>query len=261
MTYMQTLILGAAFTVAPFAWAGGWKSSGVPEFDVLVLGEVHDNPAHHDVQVQWLEAFAVKAVVFEMLTPEEAIALSGVARTPEAMAQAVDGFHWSNIADYSDVLAASSEIIGAALPRDTVRAAFSETAAEVFRGDAVAFGLTEPLPKEEAHQRAQLQFKAHCEAMPIDMMGGMIEAQRLRDAEFSRAVLDALETFGSPVVLITGNGHARTDWGVPSYLRRVAPHLEVFAIGQSESGALGGPFDDVADAPAVVRSDPCAAFK
>ena len=88
----------------------------------------------------------------------------------------------------------------------------------------------------------------------------MVEAQRVRDAHFARTVLDAIEQFGAPVVLITGNGHARTDWGVPTYLVRVAPDLKVYSVGQSEEGRIAGAFDRVEDAPAVERADPCAAF-
>lgn len=230
--------------------------------DVLIIGEYHDNVEHHLQQQNAVAAVQPKAVVFEMLTPEEAARLTDVVRTPEAMAQATSGFHWSNIADYAGILAHSPVIIGAALPRDDMRAAFTAGAADTFGPTATRFGLTAPLPDAEQQTREAAQFNAHCAAMPREMMGGMVEAQRLRDAAFARAVLDALDTYGAPVILITGNGHARTDWGVPVYLDAARPGLTVQSFGQGEAGvAPAGTFDTIlTDAPAPEREDPCLAF-
>lgn len=261
MRSLVHILAGAALLAAPFAWAD--NSSPVPAepFDVYVLGEFHDNPTHHAVQATFLEQLSPRAVVYEMLTADEAAQLRDVPRDKETLLSAIDEFHWSNLADYIDLLTRSSVIVGAALPREDVRVAFADGAAAVFGEDAQTYGLTTPLPEDEAETRAQLQFEAHCEAMPMDMMGGMIEAQRLRDAAFARAVINAVDSHGQPVVLITGNGHARRDWGVPAYLARARPDLTVFALGQSESGSLSGAFDTVTDAPTVERSDPCAAFR
>jgi hypothetical protein len=46
------------------------------------------------------------------------------------------------------------------------------------------------------------------------------------------------------VVIITGNGHARTDWGVPALLAVAAPDVTVFALGQFEAEPVSQvPFD------------------
>ncbi|WP_168797818.1 ChaN family lipoprotein [Aliishimia ponticola] len=228
-----------------------------------MIGEFHDNPHHHDVQAEALRQMSPKAVVYEMLTPQEAQHLGGVARTPQAMRVAVDGqVQWSNIEDYAEVLAESPVMMGAALPRDTVRAAFHAGAAQVFGEDAAAFGLDGPLLQSELDRRKQLQFEAHCQAMPLEMMGGMVEAQRLRDAAFARTVLEAVDNYGTPVVLITGNGHARSDWGVPAALAMARPGLTVLSVAQGEEGRPPqGEFDTILTSPPAVRSgDPCAAF-
>ena len=89
----------------------------------------------------------------------------------------------------------------------------------------------------------------------------MVSVQRLRDAALARAASDALKKYGPPVVVITGNGHARTDWGAPYVLEQATPEIKIFALGQGESGqGPDGGFDIVSDAPAVSRGDPCAAF-
>lgn len=230
--------------------------------DVVILGEYHDNPLHHQRQRDAVIEINPKAVVFEMLTGEEAIALAKVPRSQEAMEAATEGFHWSNIRDYAGVLSKSENIIGAALPREQMRTAFEQGAAAVFGPKADTYGLTQALPEAEQTARQEAQFNAHCQAMPLEMMTGMVAAQRLRDAHFARTVIAALDTYGSPIILITGNGHARNDWGVPIYLKRVRPDLTVFSYGQGENDiSPPGTYDAlIPDAPAPDRADPCAAF-
>jgi uncharacterized iron-regulated protein len=89
----------------------------------------------------------------------------------------------------------------------------------------------------------------------------MVDVQRFRDAELARVTLAALSETGGPVAVVTGNGHARQDWGMPVYLAAAAADVSVFVLGQSESGSgPDGIFDLVLDAPAVDRPDPCEAF-
>lgn len=257
MRHPKNLVLAVALCAAAFACPTSASAQ-----DVLILGEAHDNAAHHAVQLDWMQRQDVSAVVYEMLTPQEAAALKDVPRTASAMRAATQGFHWPNIADYAALLAASPVISGAALPRDQVRASVSEGAASVFGEGSSTYGLTDPLPADQLATRMDVQFDAHCGAVPREMMGGFVEAQRLRDAAFAREVLEAFDQHGATVVLITGNGHARTDWGVPAALARARPDMRVLSIGQSEDGAvIAGVFDQTEDSPSPDRGDPCAAFK
>ncbi len=103
---------------------------------------------------------------------------------------------------------------------------------------------------------------AHCDALPEGMLGGMVEAQRLRDAAMARAVIAALAETGGPVAVITGNGHARLDWGLPRALERAAPEVEVLSIAQFESAPEEDmPFDLWLVTDPVEREDPCAVFE
>ncbi len=232
---------------------------------VVILGETHDNPVHHAVQADWVEAIQPKAVVFEMLTAEQAAADTPGLRTDQVGLEAALGWAdsgWPEFAMYYPVFAASdAAFYGAAVPRETVRAAFGGNVMALFGPGADVYGLDRALPEAQLSARLDLQFDAHCEAMPRDALGGMVDIQRLRDATLAQTVVQALEEVGSPVVVITGNGHARRDWGVPSYLSRVVPEVPVFVLGQSEDGGMPeGGFDLVLDAPAVERPDPCEAF-
>lgn len=228
--------------------------------DVVILGEVHDNPAHHEVQAQIVRDVAPAALVIEMLGQEDVEAL---AADPAAFAERWAGTGWPDFHMYLPIFKAHDGlIIGAAVAREVARATYADGVAAHFQGDAVAFGLTDALPEDQQAQRVELQFQAHCEAMPREMMGGMIEVQRLRDATLAAGVVQAMVDTGGPVAVITGNGHARKDWGVPSYLARVAPELTVISVGQGEDDVPPeGGFDIVLDAPAPDRPDPCAQFK
>lgn len=228
--------------------------------DVVILGETHDNPAHHNLQAAIIERLAPAAIVVEMLTPDQA---QDLAKDRSAYGEIWNESGWPDYAIYLPVFTASdAPIFGAAVPRDVARATYSEGVGAHFAGDLALFGLDQPLPDDQQAARLDLQFAAHCDAMPRAALGGMIEVQRLRDATLARASLEALDQTGGPVVVITGNGHARNDWGVPSYLHLVREGVSVVSVGQGEDGvAPEGGFDLIYDAPAVDRPDPCDAFK
>ncbi len=242
---------------------------GAPAFaqDVLVIGEVHDNPRHHEIQADLVADFTPAALVFEMLTAEQA-----ARTTPElrgnmtALAEALDWATsgWPDFSMYYPIFAAAPEarIYGAQVPREVARAAFEAGLVNSFKGGAAQFGLTEPLPKTEQSEREAMQLAAHCDALPQHLLPKMVDIQRLRDAELARVAVQAMEETGGPVAVITGNGHARRDWGMPVYLQRVAPNLSVHVVGQAEDGAdIDGVFDEVISARPVDRPDPCAAFQ
>lgn len=263
---MKHLFAVVAFALIFVAPASADILSAPPKVDVLILGEVHDNPIHHANQVKALRAFSPAAVVYEMLSPDQAgRVLTGPAQDPEQLEELLDWSNsgWPAFEMYYPVLTAvpSARVYGAALPRADVRRAVGEGAAAVFGSGAGRYGLHDPLAEAEQNARNAGQMAAHCNALPEAMLGGMVEAQRLRDAWFADTVLTALSDTGGPVAVIAGSGHARTDWGVPAALSRAAPQVTVFALGQIEGeNETGVPFDAVIITGAAEREDPCAAF-
>jgi len=234
--------------------------------DIVVLGEVHDNPEHHRAQAEAVADLAPAALVFEMLTPDQAALVTDDLRSDAgALANALDwaGSGWPDFAMYYPIFAASPQaaVYGAGVPREATREAMQIGVPRAFGAGAERYGLGDDLDAEQLADRLNLQMDAHCGALPLDLLPAMVDLQRLRDAALARAALVAFEDTGGPVAIITGNGHARRDWGVPSYLARVAPEVTVFTLGQGEEGGVpDGGFDMVLDAPAVDREDPCAAF-
>ncbi len=104
---------------------------------------------------------------------------------------------------------------------------------------------------------------AHCNALPPELLPGMVDAQRLRDWYLSSAAVQAVEKGEGPVVVITGTGHARKDTGVPALIAAARPDLAVWSLGQTETGADvdTAAFDTVIVTPPTPRKDPCLAFK
>ena len=238
----------------------------LPAAQVVVLGEVHDNPQHHLNQARAVRALAPAAVVWEMLTPAQAAAMPEDRSDAAAVAAALgwEGTGWPDFALYFPIVqaAGAARHYGAGVPRVAAREAFGHGAAAVFGADAARFGLNRPLPVEEAALREADQFAAHCEAMPREMMGGLVEAQRLRDAALARATLQARAETGVPVAVITGSGHARTDWGMPAALAVAAPEVSVLTLGQAESDpGPEAPWDLWIVTEPIERPDPCESLR
>lgn len=258
--------------VAPPAGAGQIDAAGLGQAEtfqgagVVLLGEVHDNPLHHDHQARAVATLAPRALVFEMLTPEAAAAMPATLPDAETLGRMLgwDTSGWPAFPLYYPIFAAAptARVYGAEVPRDQARRAMADGMVAVFGPDAAAYGLTETLPPEEQAAREAEQAVAHCNALPPDLLPGMVDVQRLRDAALARAVVQAMQATGGPVAVITGNGHARRDQGLAVPLGRVAPDLAVLAIAQFEDSApKDPPFDLWLVTPAAPREDPCAAFQ
>jgi uncharacterized iron-regulated protein len=241
----------------------------LPAADVVILGEVHGNPAHHAFQARAVAALRPAALVFEMLLPEQAArADPALVGDPAALAAALgwDGRGWPDFALYHPILAAApgALVVGGDVPRAALRQAMAGGAAVAFGPDAARYGLTEPLAPEDAEARKAQMAASHCNALPEHMLAGMVEAQRLRDAALARAAVEAHAATGGPVAVITGTGHARRDWGIPAALAAAAPGLSVLAVAQVEGAADPADaalFDRVVASAPVARGDPCAAFR
>jgi uncharacterized iron-regulated protein len=233
---------------------------------IIFLGETHDNPAHHEIQADIVAQIAPKAVVYEMITGAQAAQVRGEIVEDETALEQALGWNdsgWPDFATYYPIFAASAEaqIYGAAVPRETARKAMGEGLVTAFGAQAAAFGLDAPLEPDLQAEREAMQMKAHCDALPAELLPAMVDVQRLRDARLAQVAIEALDDTGGPVVVITGNGHARADWGAPVALAQVRPDVAVITVGQGEGGIVPkGRFEAVLQSPSAEREDPCLAF-
>lgn len=265
MRVVCTALLISSFVTSAFAQPVELDLPRLQAADVAFLGEIHDNPQHHITQAEIVTAMAPKAVVFEMLSPQQAAQITphllGDAAALEAALNWQDS-GWPVFSMYYPVFKAATgaAFYGALVARDDLREAMmGGDVAKLFGDEAALYGLTAPLPTAQQAQREQKQFVAHCEAMPRDILPAMVLGQRMRDARLAQTVEQALADTGGPVVVITGNGHARTDWGAPTLL---ISEVSSLSLGQFEAPHDGdAPFDFTVVVAPVERDDPCDAFR
>jgi len=251
-------------------------AAALAEAPVVVLGEVHDNPVHHARQAWLVGRLKPGGIAFEMIpsASEEGIQVlleQGGARGEIGPAIGWDRLGWPDWALYAPIVEAAPDayVAGGGVARTDIRAAMEEGAARAYGTGAKRLGLDEPLDPSIRAAIEDEMVASHCNKLPRSVAAGMVEAQRLRDARFAAATGRAFANGqGRAAVLITGNGHARTDRGVPAYLRVAAPELPVLAVGMVElepgadpvAAAAGLPYDFVWFSDPTPREDPCAAF-
>ncbi|MFY0680943.1 MAG: ChaN family lipoprotein [Thalassovita sp.] len=262
----RRLLMGAGLCALPlFAQAEPVPQAALSA-QIVVLGETHDNPGHHQIQAQWISALRPTAIVFEMLSVDQAKAVTSSIRGDAAALDAALGWSdtgWPDFAMYFPVFNAAPDatIYGAAVPRDRAQQAMADGIIASFGSQAARYGLSEELPEAQLNARLALQAEAHCGALPETLLPAMVQFQRLRDATLAQTAVQALQATQGPVVVITGNGHARADWAVPYYIGRADAQISVFALGQGEGDIEpGGRFDLVRFSPSVERDDPCDVF-
>jgi uncharacterized iron-regulated protein len=207
--------------------------------DVVLLGEVHDEPAHqrtHRTVVQDLATQGrLAALAIEMA--EEGATTGGLPREADeaAVRQALrwneHGWPWQ--AYGPAVMAAVSAgvpVLGANLPRARMRAAMADATLDG-RLDADALG------KQREAIRA-----GHCDLLPAQQLGPMVRVQVARDVAMARTIEAALVP-GKTVVLLAGRGHVDPAVGVPRHLpaRLVVRPLQLPRAGEAPAK------DDCAD--------------
>ena len=241
----------------------------LPDAEIVLLGEVHDNPRHQRLQAQAVSIMQPAAIVWEMMTPEQA-GLMPDDRSDPAVVDVMIGWSgrgWPPLEQYHPIMLAAPQALhlGAEVTRDQARRVFEaplpQVFTELFDVPAALYGLDRALAPEDQAGREAHQAAVHCHAMPEHLLPGMVAAQRLRDGALAHVALQALEATGGPVAVITGGGHARRDIGMPRKLSVAAPEVSILSLAFLEADpGPDAPFDHwlVTDAPE--REDPCAAF-
>lgn len=250
------------FVLAAPAWGGEIQPAALdtlPEAEVYVLGEVHDNAQHHLNQARAVAAIKPAAVVWEMLGADKgALVLPGAGMADLDAALGWTDSGWPEFSMYYPIFAAAgaAQHFGADVPRDALKRAMAGAV------EIEGFGLDQPLSAQAQAAAEAEQAQVHCGALPAEMLPGMVAAQRLRDAALAQAAVRAMDQTGGPVVVITGWGHARRDTGVPAVLAQAAPGLRVLSLGQVEGDpGPDAPFDLWITSPTRQGDNPCDAFQ
>jgi len=237
----------------------------------LLMGELHDNPDHHQLQTQMIEALAAQSrlgsVAFEMATSEMQSELDawlgrGQEVTPEDLGWS-QGWGWSRYeAQVRAALDHAVAVIGADLPRDAQRAAYQTGAPE---------GIL-----DHAHSEfmKDLLFSSHCEQLPRGHLDNMLQVQLARDQHMAQR-MSQHRVSDKVNVFIAGAIHTHHDLGVPRWMPASIPVKVLLLSALSESTHAqtylpssypGSPLAQLsADilwfTPANTPQDYCAAFK
>jgi len=235
---------------------------------IVLLGEVHDNAAQHAIREQalrrWLESGARPILLMEQFDRERqgdldrALAQAGasadavIAAAGAATTRPGQGWHWPF---YRPYVALAIEyrlpIVAANVSRADARRVVSE--------GLQALGFDPNVPADVATAQTGEIVDSHCGLLDAADAPRLVAAQVARDQFMARMIERAAP---QAVVLLAGNGHVRSDIGVPRWLTPATRRRSV-AIGLLEAGpsAEGAHFDVVLRTPEQPRGDPCEAMR
>jgi len=263
--------------------------AAIAQADIVCFGEVHDNTAHHIFRAHFANARSgnvkPRAAVFEQIRADQQPALDTFAAlahpSTDDLLKALDWEHspWSKTADYRPLFDAAvsnqQPVYAGDPPRDVIhKAARQGLAQALLPGEIARLALDTPLG--EANETASLKEieDSHCGAIPKSAHAGMAQAQRYRDAYMADALIRSTGAHGA-AILFAGNGHVRTDRGVPWYIAKRKPDATLVSImlievedGQTDPEAYvprdpaGNPATGyIVFTPRSHRDDPCANMK
>lgn len=192
--------------------------SGVREASAILLGELHDDPAHPPLQLALARTLVQQghwvALVLEMA--EQGRSTQGLARDADeatvqtALAWSHSAWPWAR---YGPVVmaavAAGVPVLGGNLPRQAMRQVMADPTWD------------QRLPAPELAQIRQLIRLGHCGLLPEPQIPAMARIQVARDRAMADTLAQAWRP-GGTVLLLAGNEHVRTDLGVPWHLGQMA---------------------------------------
>lgn len=254
---LSGLLLAACAAPAPDRLA-----AYVAERPLVLLGEVHDNAAQHAMRLDALRSLlrggARPALLFEQFDRERQADIDRARKSAAdadtliaAGAPSKSGWDWLYYKPFVELaLAHGLPIVAANVSRADARRIIDEGLA--------AHGFTASVPRDIADAQTASVVAGHCGQLSEQAARRLTAAQIARDQWMARLVG---EHAARGAVLLAGNGHVRTDVGVPRWL---APELRerTISIGLLEAGdADGGAFDRVVATPRQQRADPCAGLR
>jgi uncharacterized iron-regulated protein len=223
LTLAALLAACAAAPIDPAAWRGA---------DAVLLGERHDEPAHQRAHAHAVRQLAadrrLAAVALEMA--EQGRTTAGLPRdADEARVRAAlqwneQAWPWSAYGPaVMAAVRAGVPVLGANLPRSSMRAAMSETMLDAALDER---GL--------AAQREAIR-EGHCGLLPDTQLAPMARVQIARDRAMAETIIDAAAP-GRTVLLLAGAGHVDAEIGVPRHLP-VAMQVRVVTLPRDRGPA------------------------
>ena len=230
----------------------------------LLIGEQHDNPDHHALQLWLLQALAERrrpgALLLEMLNPEQqgrVDALRAQVAAGRRPADPAAALAWQKGWDW----ALYGPLVHHALARPEPLLAANLDPAEIgriYRAVPALAGPTSTAPAVREALLGQIR-ESHCDLLPASQLPAMLAVQQQRDRRMAERLLAA----PAPAVLLAGAYHVRRDLGVPLHLADLGAARGVRVLQLAEAGqAIGaGEADYVWFTPGQPQHDRCAALR
>ena len=234
--------------------------SEINDLDFILLGELHDNAAHHSARAELLALLkpASPPVVAEHLQYGKVFTPRGdLLADLELAGFDAQGWEWPMHRPlFQAIVELELPLLGGNLAPTQAKQVVRDGSGALPQhlADRIA---RHPLTSE-AEQALDRDLKlGHCGHMPDKMLPGMRLAQRARDA----AMLDTLQNADAhPAVLVAGNGHVRKDYGIPSLMEGQSYVSIGFAEEPLDNSQETRQFDYLWITQPASRNDPCASF-
>ncbi|MEL6947038.1 MAG: ChaN family lipoprotein [Pseudomonadota bacterium] len=268
----------------PVAWEKVTKS--IQSADLVVVGETHDNTDHHAVQALVAQVLRDRAklhtVVWEMVSLRLQPALDQFAKgtiDSEDLEAALEWEKrgWGAFDTRLPLFKLAKEdgafLLSGNANRDTVRAIGRNGRAALPDRLAKSAGFAFPFDDQQQKTLLADMATSHCNMLPEKLLPNLALVQRLRDGLMARQAIDSIMdgTNNSAGLVITGNGHARKDRGVPYFAKQINSGAFQTVIGLIDvakgknafadyplTDENGAPlYDFVLFTPAASVGDPC----
>lgn len=229
----------------------------------VLVGERHDNPDHHALQLWLLRALAehraTGSLLLEMLNPDQQAAVDRVrgelaaGRRPADLPAALawqPGWDWALYGPLvSHALAQPYPLLAANLDRREIT--------RVYRASPALDGHLSTALRVQDRLLAQIR-ESHCGMLPDSQLPAMLAVQQQRDRRMAERLLAA----PTPALLFAGAFHVRRDLGVPLHLADLDSRGElVLILAEAGRPVAATAADFVWYTPARPEEDHCARFR
>lgn len=234
--------------------------------DVVLLGELHDNPHHHTARAQLITLLndARRTVVAEHLSAASSVIFSGsTLGALESAGFSPQSWGWPLHAPLFDAIRASgASVVGGNLPKGFSKDIFKNRQ-QAFPAQSLRVYQQSPLADTARQSLDQDLINGHCGQLPEQYLEPMRLVQRATDISMAIELIK-----NKPALLVAGNGHVRKDYGVPQVLAATDAALKIVSIGFYEQSSdmgeqlqsLGAKYDFVWFTEPAKRENPCENF-
>jgi uncharacterized iron-regulated protein len=232
--------------------------------ELVLVGEQHDNPDHHRLQLWLLQALAAQrpqgSLLLEMLNPDQqdrVVAAHAAILDGQAPADLPAALAWQKNWDWALYGPIVSYALAQPYPLQAANLNRSEIMQIYAARPALQGRLSTTAPVRET-LLADIR-ESHCGLLPEAQMPAMLAVQQQRD----RRMAERLRAAPTPALLLAGGFHARRDLGVPLHLADLGADagtlvLQLAEVGKPVSAASA---DFVWYSAALPEKDHCASLR